>query len=93
MRHHLEDLAIALYLTGSYFGTVYFAVSALVPSLAIHVASLAVAVALGLYLLLIIAKADKPSLPFALLLMMPFVCLFLGVIWWAMRALGFWEIN
>jgi len=93
MRRNLEDLGIALYLTGSYFGAVYFAVAALLPSLAIHAAALAVAVALALYLLLIIAKADKPSLPFALLLMMPFICLFIGVIWWAMRLLGFWEIN
>jgi hypothetical protein len=72
-----------------YFVSVFFAISALAPPLAVLLSMLA-------YLLLDaiqpekIGKTEKAGLLFALLLVLPFSCLFAGLIWWVMRGLGLW---
>jgi hypothetical protein len=92
MKHHLQDLGIALSLTVWYFAAVYFAASALLPSLAIHIAFWSVVPPLLIYLLMVLTESDKPGVPLFFLFGLPFVCVFAGVLWWGMRILGFWEV-
>jgi hypothetical protein len=73
-----------------YFVSVFFAVSALQLSVALSCAWFAVLLAMLAYLLLDATQTEKAGLLFALLLVLPFNCLFAGMIWWAMRGLGWW---
>jgi hypothetical protein len=76
-----------------YFASVYFAVAALIPALALQVALVAVIVAMIGYRILGMTGNDKPGLPLALLILAPVSCIAAGVIWWVIRLLGFWEIR
>jgi hypothetical protein len=58
--------------------------------LALPCAWFAVLLAMLAYLLLDATQTEKAGLLFALLIALPFSCLFAGMIWWAMRGLGLW---
>lgn len=92
MRRHLQDLGLALFLTVWYFVAVYFAVAALLPALALHVAFWSVALALLIYLVMVLTERDTSGPAVVLLFALPLLCIFVGVIWWGMRLLGFWEV-
>jgi hypothetical protein len=68
-------------------------VAALLPELALPAGLVAVIFALLVYRFLEITAGNEEGLPFGLLLLLPFVCITAGVIWWIMRLLGFWEIR
>ena len=92
MKHHLQDLGLALFLAFWYFVAVYFAVAALLPSLAIHVAFWSVVLALLIYLVMVLTEMDKTGPPLVVLFALPVLCVLAGVLWWVMRLLGFWEV-
>jgi len=73
-----------------YFVSVFFAVSALAPAFAMSFAWFAVLLAMLVYLLLDAITVEKAGVLFAFLLVLPFSCLFAGMIWWVMRGLGLW---
>ncbi len=73
-----------------YFGSVYFAVSALDPLLAAPIAWLAVLLAMLTYLFFDAVQKEEVGLPYGLLYLLPFICLAAGIIWWVMRLLGVW---
>lgn len=89
---YLEEFSLIALLALFYFISVYFAVAALVPALAIQAALVAVIVAMVGHRILGMIGRDKPGLPLALLLLAPVSCIAAGIIWWIMRLLGFWEI-
>jgi hypothetical protein len=90
---YLQELSLIALLALFYFPSVYFAVAALVPALALQAALVAVIVAMVGYRLLAMTGNDKPGLPLALLILLPTSCLAAGIIWWIIRSLGFWEIK
>jgi hypothetical protein len=91
-RQHLKEFGDVLYITLAYFISVYFAVSALWPPLAIHAAYAAAALALlGYFFLVIINQAEEGSL-LGLCALSPFTILLIGVLWWLMRFVGLWNI-
>ncbi len=92
MKRHLQDLGIGLFLTIWYFAAVYFAVEALLPALAVHVAFWSVVLALMIYLGMVLTESDKPGMPLFLLFTLPLICVFVGILWWGMRLLGFWQV-
>ncbi len=87
----MRDVRVIALVGVLYFGSVYFAAEALVPSYALEIALVSFIFGLSAYQYLIITIGDEPSLPFAMLLMLPFLCVFAGILWWLMRLLGFWE--
>jgi len=93
VRQFLEDLTIIISLAAGYFVTVYFAVSALVPSLAYPAALVAVIIVLSIYRFLELTQSHRAGAPLGLLLFFPVICGMVGAIWWAMRWVGVWEIN
>ncbi|MFN8494623.1 MAG: hypothetical protein U0350_43885 [Caldilineaceae bacterium] len=82
----LRILLLALF----YFVSVFFAVAALAPTLAVPVAWFAVLLAMLAYLLLDAVQTEQAGILLAFLLVLPFSCLFAGIIWWVMRGLGLW---
>ena len=91
-RQHLKEFGEALYITLAYFISVYFAVSALWPPLAIHFAYAAAALALlGYFYLAITHQAEEGSL-LGLCALSPFTILLIGVLWWLMRLAGLWKV-
>jgi hypothetical protein len=89
-RQHLKEFGEALYITGAYFISTYFAVSALLPSFAIHCAAGAGALALLAYIFLIITNREEEDILFGICALSPITILGLGVIWWLMRLGGLW---
>lgn len=73
-----------------YFVSVYFAIAALVPTLAVTAAWFAVLLAMLTYLLLDAIQTERTGILWAFLLVLPFSCLFAGVVWWLMRGVGLW---
>jgi len=71
-----------------YFAAVYFAVGVLVPSLALHAGFVAAMGAVAIFTVLIVAERTEEGLPVALLFMLPILCVFVGVGWRVLRALG-----
>ena len=90
---YLEEFSLITLLTLFYFASVYFAVAALIPALALQVALVAVIVAMIGYRILGMTGNDKPGLPLALRILAPVSCIAAGVIWWVIRLLRFWEIR
>jgi hypothetical protein len=90
---YLQEFSLIALLALFYFVSVYFAVAALVPTVALQAALVAVIVAMVGYRLLVMTGNDKPGLPVALLILLPTSCIAAGVIWWIIRLLGFWEIR
>ena len=89
----MRDIRVIALVIVLYFGSVYFAAAALVPTFAFEIALVGLILGLSAYQYLIITQGDEPSLPFGLLLMLPFLCVFVGAIWWVLRWLGFWEFR
>ena len=81
----MKDLRIVALVAVLYVGAVYFAAAALIPTYALEIALVSLILGLSVYQYLIIVIGDEPSLPFGLLLLLPFVCVVAGVIWWIMR--------
>jgi len=82
---YLKEVLLILLIAALYFLSVYFAASALAPELlALQLALIAVIGAMIGYRVL----RDQEGLPFGLLVLLPFVCVTLGVIWWIMRLVG-----
>ena len=74
-----------------YFGSLYFAASALLPDFALQIALVGLIIGLAAYQYLLNTRGERPSLAYAVLLYgVPFACVFAGVIWWLLRLLGFW---
>lgn len=82
----LRILLLAIF----YFASVFFAVAALAPTLAVPIAWFAVLLAMLAYLLLDAIQMEQAGVLLAFLLVLPFSCLFAGMIWWVMRGLGLW---
>ncbi|MCK6627619.1 MAG: hypothetical protein L6R45_20865 [Anaerolineae bacterium] len=80
-------------LAGFYFASVYFAVAALVPELALQAALVAVIGVMVVFRILGITGSNKPGAPMAILIFAPVICIAAGILWWLMRLLGFWEIK
>ena len=78
----LRYLFLSAFLAAWYFAAVYFAVVVLVPSLALHAGFVAI------FTVLIVAERTEEGLPVALLFMLPILCVFVGVGWRVLRALG-----
>lgn len=91
MGRQLRDFGLVALLAVLWFGSVYFAVAALFPRLALAAAFLATAVALSLYIVLVVVQMDDQGLPVALLFSSPVICVTAGVIWWGLRLLGLWK--
>jgi len=91
LEQEFRYLALITMLPIIYFGSVYFAVSALFPTYALGVGLLAAMFSLGIYLLLFFTKSDKPGMPLGLLILLPVVCVAAGALWWFLRWLGFWK--
>ena len=89
----MRDLRIVVLVIVLYFGSAYFAAAALIPAFALQIALIAWILGLSAYQYLSITQGDEPSLLFGLLLLLPFLCVFVGVIWWLMRLLGFELLN
>lgn len=84
--HHTRALLIA----GFYFISVFFAVTALEPTLAVPFAWFAVLLAMLVYLLVDTIGMEKAGLLLAMLIALPFSCLVAGLVWWLMRWTGLW---
>lgn len=91
-RQHLKEFGDVLYITLAYFISVYFAVSALWPSLAIHFAFAAAALALLGYLFLVIINQTEEGSLLGLCALSPFTILLIGVLWWLLRFAGLWKV-
>jgi len=89
---HLQDFALALTLTLWYFISVYFAVAALYPSLALHMSFIAALLTLLIFLALVLSERDTPFL-LALLFVLPTSCVAAGIIWWMLRLFGLFVIK
>jgi hypothetical protein len=89
---HLKELALLVFIAAFYFGSVYFAVAALFPTLALQAAFLAAMGAVVIYLILILIERDR-SIFFGLLVLLPVTCLTAGVAWWLLRLLGLWTVD
>jgi hypothetical protein len=92
MKRILQNLALIAYITLAYFASVYFAVSALLPNVALEVGLIALILALIIFRLLDVSIDSRGKL-FALLITLPFTCFVVGLIWWVLRLMGFWKIN
>ncbi len=90
---YLQEFSLIALLALFYFASVYFAVAALVPALALPVALVAVILAMIGYRILDARSNDKSGLPLAMLFLAPASCIAAGAIWWIIRLLGFWEIK
>jgi hypothetical protein len=90
---HLKEISLLALLAAFYLGSVYFAVSALVPALALQAAFIAAMGAIAVYFILVLIRRDEPGIPLALLILAPIICLTAGVAWWLLRLLGLWEIR
>ena len=73
-----------------YFVSVFFAITALEPMLAIPFAWFAVLLAMIAYLLLDSIGIERAGILLGILIVLPFSCLFAGVVWWLMRWAGVW---
>jgi hypothetical protein len=89
----LQEFSLIALLALFYFASVYFAMAALVPALALQAALVAVIVAMVGYRLLVMTGNDKPGLPLALLILLPTSCIAAGVTWWIIRLLGFGKLG
>ncbi len=72
-----------------YFFSIYFAVSALLPGLALQCGSVAMLFSLLAYRVLQITGNETEGLPVGLLMLLPISCIAAGIIWWILRLLGF----
>lgn len=90
---YLEEFSLIALLALFYFASIYFAVVALVPILALPVALVAVIVGMIGYRILDARGNNKADLLLAVLFLAPTSCIAAGVIWWIMRLLGFWEVK
>lgn len=89
----LKEISLLALLAAFYLGSVYFAVSALVPSLALQAAFIAAMGAIAVYLFLVLIRHDDPGILLALLILAPIICLTAGAAWWLLRLLGLWQIK
>jgi hypothetical protein len=84
-------MVVPLLVASAYFLSFYFAATALVPpASALSLASWVTCMALLALLRLRHMGMDEAGAPLGLLLMLPILCLFVGVIWWVVRWLGLW---
>lgn len=90
MRKNLQNLALILTITFTWFSSAYFAAAALSPALALAAALIATIAALVVFNLLEMDYDTAQGLPFGLLLTLPFICIFVGVIWWIAHLVGLW---
>ena len=75
-----------------YFGSFYFAASALLPDLALQITLVGLIIGMTGFQYLLNTRGDRPSLAYAVLIYaIPVACLFAGMIWWVLRLVGFWE--
>ena len=86
-----RDIFIPIWVATGYFVSVFFAAAALAPpGVALSIASGVAFMALLGLLWLRHRGMDEAGLPIGLLLMLPMLCLFVGVLWWLARWLGLW---
>ena len=71
MNQHLQDLLLILFIAAFHFGGAYFAASALLPSVALQVALIALILAMVGYSFLSLTGNDEGGLPMGLLLTWP----------------------
>ena len=93
MKHEIRQLLSIVGLAGFWFGSTYFAVSALFPQLALQAAFIAAIVGLLGYLILLAADMADEGLPLGLLIMLPIVIIVGGIVWWVLRLLGLWPLR
>lgn len=86
MRRWLRIVLVAAF----YFVSVYMAVLALEPTLAVPAGWFAVLLARLAYLGLDAIAKNEEGMLFGIFYLLPFSCLAAGLLWWILRLLGFW---
>ena len=89
----IKEFGLLALLAAFYFFSVFFAVAALAPSLALASSFIAAMPAMGVYLILTLTRRDEPGLPLGLLILAPIICIAAGVLWWVLQLLGLWRVN
>ena len=77
----------------TYFLSVFFAVAALTPSLALQAGMIAAILAVAVYMILVLAGQEEHGRPLGILLFAPAIFVTAGAVWWVLRLLGVWKIN
>jgi hypothetical protein len=88
VKQPLKEISLLALLAVFYFASVYFAVAALAPPLALQVSFIAAVGAMIIYLLLVVTRRDEPGMPLALVILTPVICIAAGIAWWILRLLG-----
>lgn len=90
---HLKELGLGIFLAALYFGVAYFTAAALAPTLAIHCAFAASAVAAFIYLYLAIVENEEVGPITGLFVVyLPIICVAVGIVWWIANLLGIWNL-
>ena len=76
-----------------YFLSVYFAVAALAPSMAITLGLIVAFIADIIYLVLVLVGQEEYGKTLGILLFFPVVFVTAGILWWILRLLGLWQVN
>lgn len=88
----LKEFGLITLLAAFYFTSVYFAVAALFPALALQLGFIVAALAMLGYLVLVLSRRDEGIL-MGLLITLPIICIAAGVAWWLLRLLGLWVVR